>query len=283
MYPIEQGIIFPKTLFDEKNLTEEEIIKAQNSFRLIFNFDKNTPLDIENKNYGQLIKLLALASRYKRLTEALEYLIMGFQNSLQKKYKAGYNLIFTAISNVSIIDINDPRVTKYEDTVAQLKFGGKRFNDLSDKEKTICTTLIMSLREIYCLTQIIKSNLQSPSIQNMFNLIEKIRDVFRDLFGFQIVKFDKGDVLEPYKLLRHGIAHSHFVFIGNQVKIVHWKEYWESEASIKKGKSKKLKKKKPISLFEEDYNETSEEMKYWVAILSQIIAIYQLMQQSKKG
>jgi len=71
---------FPNDYFENKNITEREMEYGRFFIKNIFNLEPNYNVDDSNLNYGQLIKVSALASRSPRYCDALEYIMEGFQN-----------------------------------------------------------------------------------------------------------------------------------------------------------------------------------------------------------
>ena len=97
------------------------------------------------------------------------------------------------------------------DIIAQL-IVKKREDVLSDMEKRKCLSFSVLIREIYAVSQIIKTDLNSqklPHIINVYNIIDKFNDLFRELFGTKI--FDIYRSLKPHKYARNSIAHAHYV------------------------------------------------------------------------
>ncbi len=253
--------VLPPSFFEEKNLTIEEINDAQRGFRQIFNISDNSIIDISHPNYGDLIKMIAFVNRSRRCKESIEFLISEFRRLFQGVYKTSYNLIFTGMW------LNDVIVPP--DIISQLKFEGERFENLSDSEKIVCTNLKVLIKEIFCLTQLFKSSISNgnyPSIQDLYNYLDKLNLLFKELFHFRIAEINRNGILEPYALLRHAIAQSHFIFIGEQIRLVDWQ-------------IKPVRKVNNILNF--NLNEVREEMTFLSLIFCQIIVLYQLMQQTK--
>ena len=253
--------VFPASFFEEKNLTKEELNIAKKDFRLIFNMSDDLKIDITNLNYGDLIKMIALVKRYPRCKKSIDYLIKEFQRLFQSVYKPSYNLVFTMMW--------PGEITTPMDVISSLKFGKQKFADLTTQDQTICINIRMLMREIHCLTQMFRSTIQSgsyPSIQDLYNYLDRFNEIFKELFNFRVADIRRSGILEPYILLRHAIAHSHFVIEEDGIKLVDW-QY------------RPVKKVRAILKFNLD--EIREEMTIISMIFCQIIVLYQLMQQSK--
>ena len=263
--------IFPPSFIEEKNLTETELNNAKASFRLIFNKPDDNELDINNKHFGDLIKFIAIANRYPRCKKSIAYLIQEFQRLFQGTYKPAYNLIFIGMwateDSPSSLDI-----------ISYLKFNKQKYDELTEKDKNSCINLKIIIREIFCLTQLFEESIRGgayPAIQDLYNYLDKLNELFNELFHFKIADVNRGGILEPYTLLRHSIAHSHFVLVDNQIRLVDW-EHFKKEDTIK---IKTIGRKRVNNILDFNLNEIREEMTMISMIFCQIIALYQLMQQ----
>ncbi len=119
----------------------------------------------------------------------------------------GFKLLFQLISHKNFGLSNELQM----DIIAQLIF--KKHEDvLSDMEKRKCLSFLVLIREIYAVSQIINTDLnihQTPHIINLYNIIDKFNDLFRELFSTKI--FDIYRSLKPHNYARNSIAHAHYV------------------------------------------------------------------------
>lgn len=56
-------LFFPEEYFEDKNITQSEMEYGKFFFKNIFNLNRNFTVDDSNINYGQLIKVAAIAGR----------------------------------------------------------------------------------------------------------------------------------------------------------------------------------------------------------------------------
>lgn len=254
---IQGALHFLDEYFENKNITKQEILSGKFFVRQIFNKDQNHDLDLSNLNYGQLIKITALASRFPRCADALEYLMENFQQYIHPYWGAYYNLIFIGTHFINGVSS--------QDTIPQVKYR-KNYDELQPQKQCECYNLAICVMEIYCLTQILRTQIYNNinvSIQNLYNFLDKFNILFRDLFQFRIA--DTSISLNPYRRLRHAIAHSHFIIQGDQIKFVDW-DYSRHPRTVN-------------GMLNYNVTEITEEMLYLCVIISQIVALYQLMQQ----
>ncbi len=254
---IQGALHFPDGYMEGENISEQEILFGKFFVRNIFNLDQNRDLDENNPNYGQLIKISALASRFPRCNDALEYLMENFQQHIHPNWGAYYNLVFSG-THFSNGVIN-------QDTIPLVKFR-RNYNGLQAQEQNECYNLSICIREIYCLTQILKTqihNNENSSIQDLYNFLEKFNKFFHDLFQFRVA--DTIRSLNPYRRIRHAIAHSHFILHDGQIKLVDW-DYSRHQITVS-------------GILDYELTIVTEEILYLCATISQVVALYQLMQQ----
>ena len=256
---IQASLSFPESYFDNFNLTKLEIENAKVWIKSIFDYKRD--LNINDIQYGQLIQLAALSTRYPRIKEGMEYLETEFRTFIHPNWRPAYNLLFFSMSSNEIsADVN---------TVSQVLFNGQNYNDIESERQKVCYKIRLMMREIFCLTQLIRTRVYANMnlvIQDLFNMIDKFNYIFTKLFGFNVAEFGVGGVLDPYRRLRNSIAHSHFVIDeGNQnrVKLVDWDQRSNTGRII-----------------EYDLKKITNEMLYFVGLICQIIALFQLMWQS---
>ncbi len=128
------------------------------------------------------------------------------EKKINPQYFSAYNFVFIfATTNLSLL--NESQM----DVIAQL-IVKKREDALSDMEKRKCLSFLVLIRELYAVSLIIRTALNSqqlPHIINVYNIIDKFNDLFRELFGTKI--FDIYRSLKPHRYARNSIAHAHFV------------------------------------------------------------------------
>ncbi|MHA2008202.1 MAG: hypothetical protein ACXACO_06975 [Promethearchaeota archaeon] len=169
--PLIKGTMhFPESFFLEKKLTEQELDFGKSFIKNVFNKSKDFKVIDSNDWYGQLIKAIALASRYPRCLDALNYISEGFHNHIHSIWKPSYNFIFLGPSFGGV-----PSQIPLE-IMTQIKFNHRHYEDLNSEEKQICNDLNFHIIEIHCVINIITQKLHGglkPSIINIYNLFDK--------------------------------------------------------------------------------------------------------------
>jgi len=258
--PLIRGTMhFPESFFQGKEITEQELDFGRSFIIKIFNQNKDYKVVDSNDWYGPLIKTTALASRYPRCLDALNYIIEGFQNHIHPIWKPSYNLIFSGPSFGSV-----PGQYPLE-IMAQIKFNHRHYEDLNSEEKQICTDLNVHIMEIHCVINIITQNIHKglkPSIINIYNLFDKFEYLFNNLFDFHIADTRYNQSLDVYRKIRNSIAHSNFIFQQEAIRLIEWS-----------------KNHHVVGIIEVDFDGLLEEMIILCTIICQILALYQLMQQ----
>jgi len=259
---IQASLSFPDEYFEGLNLLDQEVSDAKVKFRVIFDYKESMVLDVDNIHYSQLIKLIALGLRYPRIKEALDYLINQFQLNFHSNWKPSFNLLFFAMSS------NEASASI--DTVSRVLHNNLYYKDITPEQQENCYEIRVHMREIYCLTQLIRTRIhekRDPVIQDLYNLLDKYNLIFKKLFKFQVADTGVQGIMESYRRLRNSIAHSHFVLDENKnVKLVDW------DKTSKTGK-----------FIEYNLSDITKEILCFVGILCQIVALYQLMRQSKEA
>jgi len=220
-----QCLCFPEKYFENKNITIEEENNAQQFILEIL--DKPQSKNIFKASYlEQIIKTIVLANRTPRCKVALKYILTKFKKLLIPRYFPAYNLVFMGATVFDgVLGSTNPL-----NIVSQLLFK-KNIDNIDETNKIECTNFAICVREIFAVSQLIKSDLHFKGplyITNLYNLLDKFNYIFKRLFGFRV--FDVYRKLTPHRYARHAVAHSHYVFdkidennIG-KFKIVHWEK-----------------------------------------------------------
>ncbi len=251
--------------FEDKEITEQELEQGKHFVRIIFNKDINYNINESNEFYGQLIKLVALASRYPLCSDSLEYIMQEFQQYIHLNWRPSYNLIFARL-NVSMSRSGAVN----EDIISQIKYR-RRLIELSEEERRDCNNMQELIMEINCITRLYNEKMRSRiriSILEFYNFLEKYDRLFNDLFGFHPTYSQHNLSMNPFRLYRNAIAHSNYIIQNNQTCLVDWK--WRN------GHPYKVRCVLPLSL---DY--ISSAVRLMACIISQIVCLYQLMYQSQ--
>lgn len=256
---IRRTIYLPESFFQEREITEQELDYGKSFIIDIFNKSKDYKVLDSNEWYGQLIKVTALASRYPRCLDALNYIKEGFQNHIHPIWKPSYNFIFSGPSFGGIPSQNPLEI------MAQIKFNHRHYEDLNSEEKQICTDLNVHIMEIHCVIKIITQKLHEglkQSIVDIYNLFDKFEYLFNYLFDFHITDTRYNQSLDVYRKIRNSIAHSNFIIQEENIRLVEW-----------------TKTHHVLGIIEINIDELLEEMVILCTIICQVIALYQLMQQ----
>ena len=189
-----------------EKITETEVKNAKIIILKLLGKNDDHINNLNNPWLKHLINATVYAYRRPRCIKAIKYIIKRMEKKINPQYFPAYNFVFmSATSNFGLL--NESQM----DIIAQL-IVKKHEDALSDMEKRKCLSFIVLIREIYTISQIIKTNLnfqQSPNIINLYNIIDKFNYLFRELFGTKI--FDIYKSLKPHKYARNSIAHAHFV------------------------------------------------------------------------
>jgi len=258
---IEGALHFSESYFEDKEITEQEMEYGRFFIRNIFNKSPDYDVIDSNINYGQLIKIAALANRYSRCCDALEYIMEGFQNHIHPNWRPYYNFIFMG-PNFGVVPSQDPL-----EIVSQIKFNRQHYNELQPEEQQECYDINVLVMEIHLVINILNQQrrLRMPqwyNAQNIYNLFDKFETLFHNLFGFHITHTRHNTSLDLYRKVRNSIAHSNFIIQDNEIKLVEW-----------------TRTSHAIDIIDIDLNEITEEMQILCTIICQIMVLYQLMQQ----
>ena len=252
---------FPNDYFENKDITEREIEYGRFFIKNIFNLELNYNVDDSNFNYGQLIKVAALASRSPRCCDALEYIMEGFQNHIHPNWRSYYNLIFMA-PNFGIILGQEPL-----EIVSQIKYNRRHYDDLNPDDQQECYNLNVLVKEIHLVINLIVQQIELAIVPqwsnalNIYNLFDKFEIIFRDLFEFHITDTRYNLSMALYRKVRNCIAHSNFIVQNNILKHVEWD------------------RRNVVGIIDVNINEVTLEMRLLCTIICQVMALYQLMQQ----
>ena len=258
---------FEELFLQSYNYSEKDIEKSKKYLASIYGWDVED-ISENNVNIQQLLKLIRIASNLPRCQESLRRFKKSFIKNVIPIYNNEYSPIFigTCLFNglISLIPGEDPRFY-----VARLVFK-KEFNSLTENEQMKIYHFCINIKEIFCLQRLMEHPLfhgKGLQIHDIYNLLEKYDMFFKFLFKIQLVESKKNQLLEPYKRIRHAVAHSHYIYQDNQIKLVDW-EYG--------------KNKKNVQQVIGNYNKIAEEMLILVTIIAQIVATYQLFYQNRK-
>ena len=252
---------FPDEYFENKNITEREMEYGRFFVKNIFNLEQNYNVDDSNFNYGQLIKVVALASRFPRCCDALEYIMEGFQNHIHANWKSYYNLVFIG-PNFGGIPGKEPL-----EIVSQIKYNRRHYDDLNPDDQQECYNLNVLVKEIHLVINLIVQQIELAIVPqwsnalNIYNLFDKFEIIFRDLFEFHITDTRYNLSMALYRKVRNCIAHSNFIVQNNILKHVEWD------------------RRNVVGIIDVNINEVTLEMRLLCTIICQVMALYQLMQQ----
>jgi hypothetical protein len=259
---ITETMHFPNDYFENKNITEREMEYGRFFIRNIFNLKHNYNIDDSNLNYGQLIKVAALASRSPRCCDVLEYIMEGFQNHIHPNWRSYYNLIFMGPNFGNILGQEPLEI------VSQIRYNRRDYSDLNPNEQQNCYNLNILVMEIHLVIKLIVQQIKLAKIPkwsdalNSYNLFDKFEKLFHNLFEFHITHTRHNLSMSLYRKVRNCIAHSNFILQNNIIKFVEW----DREQNV-------------VGIIEENIDYITLEMRLLCTIICQIMALYQLMQQ----
>jgi hypothetical protein len=263
-----KAIPFFEEIFLQKfDYSDKETQYARKYLASIYAYDLNK-INKQNPNLQQLISLIAIASTFPRSKKALDILKKTFVEHVTVKYNSGYNGIFSGtflFNGIISLQTN----MDVEGHVSELIYNQKN-ETLSAKIQQKIFNFCVTVKEIFCLQRMMAESLFSGKgmqIHDIYNLLEKYNDFFKFLFNIPIVHIKKDDLLGPYTQIRHAVAHSHYIFQENQIKLVNWEYHG--------------KKRKVIGAIG-NYQEIATEMAFFVVIIAQIVGTYQLIYQNRE-
>ncbi|MFX1283265.1 MAG: hypothetical protein ACFFB5_06400 [Promethearchaeota archaeon] len=281
---INDTLNYPSIVFNNITFTDEEIHETKSKFRKIFDYNNLNfkEINFENRNYGQLLKLIAYGSRNPRTRKWIDFLINEFTREFHPKYKPSYNLIFTNLTTpYAYVDQESmKRVVSY------LRYDKKKYIELDDDEKLEVDYSCLILQEIFSLKETISLIMRSFTsifdtkaiakkevfqyILNAYNYLEKISVVFDTFFGIKIINA----YLKDFEYLRHSIAHSHLIITGV--------ERYKGQKYIIQEYLKVNHAQKTFERFGEAPLILFLEMLLITTIFTQILVLYQLLFQDKQ-
>jgi len=197
---------FPDKIIENENITEVEKKRAKLIILRLVGKKEEYIENLDNFWLQHLINATVIAYRRRHCVDAIEYLIDKMEKDINPNYFPAYNFIFMGATAT-----NGVFTSSQMEVISQLIFRRHR-DDLTEMEERKCYSFLVLIREIFAVSQLIKTDLYlngSLYITNLYNIIDKFNDLFRTLFKTPI--FDIYEVLEPHKNARNSIAHAHFV------------------------------------------------------------------------
>lgn len=254
----------------------EELESAK--FTLTQLLDKSTEnlKILDRPEFKHLLNAIVYAYRRDSCRKTIQYFAKKMVKKIHPNYFPAYNLVFMGVTTFNGLVSKSPI-----DVISQLIFQ-KHEDGLTDKENQICLSTLALIREIFALTQLIQSSFNFKNdiyITNLFNVLDKFNELFRNLFNTHI--FDLYRALKPHRLARNSIAHSHYIIDfpedsekikeGEIVKIVPQMVIWKRD--------KGLKKYLVVDYFNNIYNVSVNEIRIDLIILSVFICQFLLLFQ----
>lgn len=281
---IKDTLHYPSIVFEGISFTDKEIRVTKDKFRRIFDYSnlKFKEIDFDNKNYGQLLKLITYGSRSKRTRRWIDFLINEFTRVFHPKYKPSYNLIFTNLTTpYAYFDQGSmKRVVSY------LNYEKRKYIDLEDDEKKQVDYFCLILQEIFSLKELISLILSKFTsvfdveaiaqervvlyILDVYNYLDKISFIFKTFFEVNVINA----YIKDFEYLRHSIAHSHLI-------ISEVREHKEQKFAIQEY-LRVNHPQKSFDRFEERPTTLFLEMLLIATIFTQILVLYQLLFQGKQ-
>lgn len=268
---------FPDNVIQRNEvISSEELEKAKITIIQLLNKSTQKLKILDRPEFKHLLNAIVYAYRRDSCRKTIQYFTKKMLKNIHPNYFPAYNLVFMGVTTFN-------RLVSYsqKDVISQLIFQ-KHEDGLTEKENQICLSTLVLIRETFALTQLIQSSFNFRNdiyLTNLFNVLDKFNELFRTLFNTRI--FDLYRALKPHRLARNSIAHSHFIIDypedsekikeGEIVKIVPQMVIWKYD--------KEIKKYLVVDYFNNIYNESVNEIRIDLIILSVFICQFLLLFQ----
>ncbi len=196
---------FPDKMIKGENITDNDKTKAKNTILRLVGKDNDHIDNLNRPIFRHLINAIAISHKRQYCIDAIGYIIKRIEEDIDPNYFAAYNLVFMGVTATNGV-LSSPM-----EIASQLLFR-KHQKELIEMEQRKCYSFLVLVKEIYAVSQIIKSDLiygGNLHIIYLYNIIDKFNELFRMLFKTTV--FDIYDILEPHKYARNSIAHAHFI------------------------------------------------------------------------
>jgi len=198
---------FPDKMIKGEIITDDDRNDAKNTILRLVGKDSNHIDNLNRPIFRHLINAIALSYKRQYCIDAIGYFIKRIEEDIDPNYFPAYNFVFMGATATNGVLSSSPM-----EIASQLLFR-KHQKELIEIEQRKCYSFLVLVKEIYAVSQLIKSNLSYggslPHIIYLYNIIEKFNELFSMLFKTTV--FDIYDILEPHKYARHSIAHAHFI------------------------------------------------------------------------
>ena len=197
---------FPDKMIKDETITDDDRNEAKNTILRSVGKDSNHIDNLNRPMFRHLINAIALSYKRQYCVDAIGYIIKRIEEDIDPNYFPAYNLVFMGATATNGVLSSSPM-----EIASQLLFR-KHQKELVEMEQRKCHSFLVLVKEIYAVSQLIKSDLYhggSLNIIYLFNIIDKFNELFSMLFKTTV--FDIYDILEPHKYARHSIAHGHFI------------------------------------------------------------------------
>ena len=249
---LENSIFFSEILLMNYKVEDPKSQEYKSVMKDIFG---NIEIEISNRHYQQIIKLIKIFVSHKNLKQFVSCVRTYFSNEVRPVYKSGHNFIFSSFTlfNGFVFSDRTPKQVFFEITKLDLS------QDTLD-------LIFLTFRELFYLQIAIKQLLNQNQINflDCYNYIIKLNLIFKIIFGSPIFK---SDVLSYFLPIYENCTNSRFILEDNK-KIM---------AIIVKNDSINQ-----IIDITSDFNNKSKEIILLCGLCNQIVSIYQLMFQSRK-
>ncbi len=204
---IEECLHFPDKRIKEETITDDDRNEAKNTILRLVGKGSNHIDNLNRPIFRHLINAIAISYKRQYCVDAIRYVIKRIEEDIDPSYFPAYNFVFMGATATNGVI---PTSSSME-IASQLLFR-KHQKELIELEQRKCYSFLVLVKEIYAVSQLIKSVLYhggSFNIIYLYNIIDKFNDLFSMLF--QTTVFDIYNILEPHKYARHSIAHAHFI------------------------------------------------------------------------
>lgn len=197
---------FPDKMIKGETITDNDRNEAKNTILRLVGKDSNHIDNLNRPIFRHLINAIALSYKRQYCVDAIGYTIKRIEEDIDPNYFPAYNLVFMGATATNGVLSSSPM-----EITSQLLFR-KHQKELVEMEQRKCYSFLVLVKEIYAVSQLIKSDLYHGGNLNIiyhYNIIDKFNELFSMLFKTTV--FDIYDILEPHKYARHSIAHAHFI------------------------------------------------------------------------
>ena len=148
---------FPDKMIKGETITDDDRNKAKNTILRLVGKDSNHIDNLNRPTFRHLINAIVLSYKRQYCVDAIGYTIKRIEEDIDPNYFPAYNLVF-----IGATATNDVLSSSPMEIASQLLFR-KHQKELVEMEQRKCHSFLVLVKEIYAVSQLIKSVISTSS------------------------------------------------------------------------------------------------------------------------